>query len=98
MAGFCEFVISLQTPNLGSSRAKYPIVSGGHLKNSLFREMGPENGFDVHCVAELAVPFAKFSALAAGKLGMPSPHCRPEATVQRHKISGISQAGRCRVI
>jgi hypothetical protein len=41
----------------------------------------PETGFDLHCVAELAVQFAKFSAMAAGKLGMPSPRRRPELAV-----------------
>jgi hypothetical protein len=36
----------------------------------------PETRFDLHCLAELAVQLAQFSALAAGKLGTPSQHCR----------------------
>ena len=38
MAGFCKFTIGLQAPNLATSGAKSPIVSGGHLKYSRFRE------------------------------------------------------------
>jgi hypothetical protein len=38
MAGFCELATSLQAPILGILRAKLPIVSGGHLKNSRFWE------------------------------------------------------------
>jgi hypothetical protein len=38
MAGFCELATSLQAPILGIPRAKLPIVSGGHLKNSRFWE------------------------------------------------------------
>jgi hypothetical protein len=40
MAGFCELAISLQAPELGSPEAKSPIVSGGYLKYSRFRETG----------------------------------------------------------
>jgi len=36
----------------------------------------PETGFDLHCVAELAVQLARFSAMAAGEFGIPSPYCR----------------------
>jgi hypothetical protein len=32
------------------------------LKNSRFWEIAAETGFDLHCVAELAVQIAKFSA------------------------------------
>jgi hypothetical protein len=39
MAGFYEFVTGLQAPILGILRAKQPIVSGGHLKNSRFQEI-----------------------------------------------------------
>ena len=35
-----------------------------------------ETGFDFHSLADAAVQLAKFSASAAGKLGMPGPHCR----------------------
>ena len=38
MAGFCELVTSLQALILGILTAKWPIVSGGHLKNSRFWE------------------------------------------------------------
>jgi hypothetical protein len=40
MAGFCELVTSLQALILGILTAKWPIVSGGHLKNSRFLETG----------------------------------------------------------
>jgi hypothetical protein len=40
MAGFCELAISLRAPELGSPGAKSPIVSGGYLKYSRFRETG----------------------------------------------------------
>jgi hypothetical protein len=39
MAGFYELATGLQAPILGILRAKQPIVSGGHLKNSRFWEM-----------------------------------------------------------
>ena len=38
MAVFCELVVGLQTPNLVTSGAKWPIVSGGYLKYSRFWE------------------------------------------------------------
>ena len=38
MAGFCELAIGLRAPELGSPGAKSPIVSGGYLKYSRFRE------------------------------------------------------------
>jgi hypothetical protein len=90
MAGFCELTRSLQAPILGILRAKWPIVSGGHLKNSRFWEIAAGDRVRSALHGELAVQLAEFSALAAGKLGMPSPHCRAETTVQRHKIPGIS--------
>jgi hypothetical protein len=40
MAGFCELAIGLRAPELGSPGAKSPIVSGGYLKYSRFRETG----------------------------------------------------------
>jgi hypothetical protein len=39
MAGFCELATSLQAPVFGSLRGKWPIISGGHLKNSRFWEI-----------------------------------------------------------
>ena len=39
MVGFCDLVNGLRTPNLATSGAKYPKVSGGHLKNSRFWEI-----------------------------------------------------------
>ena len=42
--------------------------------------LSPFAGFDLHCVAELTVQLAKFSALADGKLAMSSPHCCTEDT------------------
>jgi hypothetical protein len=41
MAGFCELATSLRAPILGILGAKWPIVSGGHLKNSRFWEIAP---------------------------------------------------------
>jgi hypothetical protein len=38
MAGFCDSVVGLQAPNLATSGAKSPIVSGGYLKYSRFWE------------------------------------------------------------
>jgi hypothetical protein len=38
MAGFCELVIGLRAPKLAVAGAKSPIVSGGYLKYSHFRE------------------------------------------------------------
>src|SRR3984957_19427980 len=43
IAGFCELAISLRAPELGSPGAKSPIVSGGYLKYSRFRETGTED-------------------------------------------------------
>jgi hypothetical protein len=40
MAGFCEWAIGLRAPEFGSPGAKSPIVSGGYLKCSRFRETG----------------------------------------------------------
>ena len=68
MAGFCELATSLWAPILAILGAKKPIVAGRHLKNSRFGRLRLETGSDLHCVAELAVQLAKFSALAAGKL------------------------------
>jgi hypothetical protein len=39
MAGFYELATGLQAPILGILRAKQPVVSGGHLKNSRFWEI-----------------------------------------------------------
>src|ERR1700676_3349844 len=39
MAGFCELATSLRAPILGILGAKWPIVSGGQLKNSRFWEI-----------------------------------------------------------
>src|SRR5260370_41006147 len=39
MAGFYELATGLQAAILGILRAKQPIVSGGHLKNSRFWEI-----------------------------------------------------------
>jgi hypothetical protein len=36
MAGFYELATGLQAPILGILRARQPIISGGHLKNSRF--------------------------------------------------------------
>jgi hypothetical protein len=41
-----------------------------------------ETGFDLHYGAGLAVQFARFSAMAAGEFGIPSPHCRAELAAQ----------------
>jgi len=38
MAGFCELAIGLRAPKLAAAGAKSPIVSGGFLKYSRFRE------------------------------------------------------------
>src|SRR6202022_2181577 len=38
MAGFCELAIGLRAPKLAAAGAKSPIVSGGYLKYSRFRE------------------------------------------------------------
>jgi hypothetical protein len=38
MAGFCELAIGLRAPKLDAAGAKSPIVSGGYLKYSRFRE------------------------------------------------------------
>jgi hypothetical protein len=38
MAGFCKLARGLQAPDLATSRAKSPIVSGGYLKYSRFAE------------------------------------------------------------
>ena len=38
MAGFCELAIRLRAPKLAAAGAKSPIVSGGYLKYSRFRE------------------------------------------------------------
>jgi hypothetical protein len=38
MAGFCELAIGLRAPELAAAGAKSPIVSGGYLKYSRFRE------------------------------------------------------------
>jgi hypothetical protein len=37
----------------------------------------PETGLDLHCVAELAVQFARFSAMAAAAAIATSPQRRP---------------------
>src|ERR1700759_255866 len=39
MAGFYELATGLWTPSLAASGPKWPIVSGGHLKNSRFCEI-----------------------------------------------------------
>jgi|SRR5882724_11923386 len=39
MAGLCELAASLRAPIFGILRTKWPIVSGGHLKNSRFWEI-----------------------------------------------------------
>jgi hypothetical protein len=44
MAGFCELAIGLRAPKLGAAGAKSPIVSGGHLKYSRFRETATGDG------------------------------------------------------
>jgi hypothetical protein len=69
MAAFSKLEPRLWTPNLCNYRAKSAIVSGGYLKYSHFWETATGAGFDRHCVAEVAVQLAKFSAFAAGKLG-----------------------------
>jgi hypothetical protein len=51
----------------------------GTWKTPVFGRLRPETGFDPHSVAGLAVQLAKFSPLAAGKLGLASPHCRADA-------------------
>jgi len=51
MAGFCELAIGLRAPELGSPGQKSPIVSGGYLKYSRFRET--ETGFDMHCLGRV---------------------------------------------
>ena len=62
-------------PNCRKSPDEYPNIP-------VFGRPTPETEFDRHCMAELAVQFAKFSALADRNLGMPSPHCRAELAVQ----------------
>src|SRR4030088_488459 len=38
MAGFCKLPIGLRAPKLAAAGAKSPIVSGGYMKYSRFRE------------------------------------------------------------
>jgi len=38
MAGFCKLAVGLRAPKLVAAGAKSPIVSGGYLKYSRFRE------------------------------------------------------------
>jgi hypothetical protein len=40
-----------------------------------------------HCVVQFAVQFAKFSALAAGKLRLLTPHCRAELALKLVQFS-----------
>ena len=70
MAGFCNSVAGLQTPNLPESQAEiaeslWPFIE----IIPVFRRLRPETGFDLHWAAELAVFYATFSAVAHVKLG-----------------------------
>jgi hypothetical protein len=47
----------------------------------------PETGFDLHYVAEFAVQLARFSGMAAGKLGMPGAHCGAGLALQTKNFS-----------
>jgi hypothetical protein len=38
MGGFCELAIGLPAPKLATAGAKSPVVTGGYLKYSRFRE------------------------------------------------------------
>ena len=81
MAGFCELATSLQAPILGILGAKWPIVSGGHLKTPVFGRLRPETGFDLHCVAEATVQTHKISGITGSRLGISRAHCRAAAGV-----------------
>jgi hypothetical protein len=63
--GLYELATGLREPILVILKAKQPIISGGHLKNSHFGRLRPETGFDLHYVAGIAV-------LPAKKLSVPS--------------------------
>jgi hypothetical protein len=88
MAGFCELVIGLRAPKLAVAGAKSPIVSGGYLKYSRFRETatgdrvrsGLRDGqFPAGC-RNSAARVSKQNGLSAG-------HLRPLETSRIHCVA-----------
>jgi hypothetical protein len=69
--------IGYQSPGSETGRFGSEIADSLRQKFEIFPfsgDGGRRPGSDLHCVAELAVYLAKFSALAGGKLGMLIPH------------------------
>ena len=52
VAGFCELVVSLQTPRVATCGAKSPIVFGRYFDIPVFRRRWPEIRFDRDCAAQ----------------------------------------------
>ena len=55
MAGFCKLPIGLRAPKLAAAGTKSPIVSGGYLKYTRFRETATGDWVLRNCVADAAV-------------------------------------------
>src|ERR1700726_4778109 len=80
MAGFCELAIGLRAPKLAAAGAKSPIVSGGYLKYSRFRETA--TGDRVRSGLRGGACSAIRQILRhAGEFGIPSPTAAPAVGV-----------------
>jgi hypothetical protein len=82
MAGFCELAIGLRAPELGSPGAKSPIVSGGYLKYSRFREAGAGDGVRSKLRGRACSANRPFLRHDRRKSGVSSPYWRAELGVK----------------
>ena len=101
MADFCELAPSLQAPILSILSAKLPIVSGGHLKNSPFRETSA--GDRVRSTRRGRACGETRQILRLGRHLIGNPARRASSSlrtylVQRTSPCGLSRSGGVRVV
>jgi hypothetical protein len=86
----------------GSGFRHFPTKIAGSLRRTLkipvFGRRRPETGFDLHCLAYFAVKLAKFSTLAAGKMGMRASTGLQTWSIRlASALSAVTNFGKCHI-
>jgi hypothetical protein len=87
MAGFCKLAIGLRAQKLAASGTKSPIVSGGYLKYSRFRETGTGDRVRSALRGRAGKFAAGVSRYLCVKSGVSDVHCAT-ATADTRNVSG----------
>lgn len=100
MAGFCNSVGGLETPNFRTCRPKMPKVSGHSLNNSRFLKISAGDRFELRWAPGLTVQLAKILRLCRREIGNSEPAlCADHSTLPRSVLRppDHTELGICRL-